>query len=230
MRSHQFFFLVLIFIASSCNDPEPKFNMVFTNSANLQEGVLYYLFLADNNGELLEYIPLRNEAVATFTKPKVLRENYQFSIAKVFSNTVRISTYLNTPPNSYYYRIGDGQNNSPISVGKFSIYAPERNSYNHFTVDSEKMKSLGILNNTQFEVNLTSPTSDLFIGVTTSSDPVPRYFYNPEIQTGGSMTFNAELINGLSVMNAEVVDLVEEQSYMAYATIFGNTSTHSNVV
>lgn len=190
----------------------------------------YYVFLSDNQGNVLEYKLLedRKEKVV-FNRPETESETYQLTVVSTFNNHYWINTYVNVPSGDYFVK--SLFVTQPPSVGKHTLLVPDRNTYGVFFMESEKGISFNPVNNhTQYDIQLSSENTNLFLGISSSAYPGHIYYFDPEIKTGETTTVDNALITHFIPMNSSVVDLMAEQSTIGFASVFGNSENRSTLV
>jgi hypothetical protein len=207
-----------------------NFLLSFSTVDFVAEVTKYYVFLSDHQGNLLEFKLLEDrKEKAIFTRPETESDTYQLSVVFTFNNHYWINTYVNVPPDNYFVK--SAFINQPVSVGKHTVVVPDRNTYSGFFIESENGISFNPVNNfTQYDISLSSSTSNLFLGFYSSTYPEPIYYFDPEIKAGEITTVDNTLIAQFKPMSSTDIDLSAEQSSFAFALVFGNTQKRSTPV
>jgi hypothetical protein len=207
-----------------------NFLMSFSTIDFVAQTSEYYVFLSDHQGNLLEYKLLDDrKEKAIFNRPETESESYQLHLVSRNNNYYWINSYVNVPPDNYFVK--SFFVNQAVSVGQHTVMVPDRNTYASFFIESQNGISFLPENNfTQYNISLSSPTSNLFIGFTSTTYPEPIYYYDPEISAGEVTVLDNTLIAQFTPMSNTEIDLSAEQSTVAFALVYGNTQTRSTPV
>lgn len=218
------FFMVLasclMIFLSHCKEDEPtppgkKLALTF-----LPEGLsaTAEVYVTDPDGNLLES-ELANGQI-TFFNVNESAPHYDLTIIDLISpDNYAIKTYQQVPSSSYFIK-----NNSPAVDGLHRISFPTVASYENFKIQSEHLKAILPVSDTEFDLQLTQSKSDVFLTLEKDDSGKPSYLFLLQAEVGKTTVMDEVTLNKFTAMTAKKINSTQSLTDSYHYQVYGNIS------
>lgn len=210
----------LMIFLSNCNEDEPtapgkKLALTF-----LPEGLsaTAEIYVTDPDRNMLESELVNGQI--TFFNPNESAPHYDLTIIDLIStDSYAIKTYQQVPSSSYFIK-----NNSPAVAGLHRISFPSVASYKNFKIQSEHLKAILPVSDTQFDLQLTQSKSDVFLTLEKDDSGKPSYLFLQQAEVGKTTVVDEVTLNKFTAMTAKLINSAQSLTDSYHYHVYGNIS------
>lgn len=198
------------------DEPAPASNLALTI---LTEGLssTAEIFVTDQSGNVLES-SIANGQMNFFIKD-LPSPYYDLTIIDLLSlNQYSIKTYLKVPSASYFIK----SSTQSTVAGLHRISFPNIMNYNHFNMQSEHLKDIIPISDTEFDLELTQSKSDVFLTLEKDASGVPSYFIQEQAEVGKTTLLDEVKLNQFNTMLSKTISSPQSLSDSYQYIIYGN--------
>lgn len=210
----------LMLLLNNCKEDEPtppgkKLALTF-----LPEGLsaTAEIYVTDPDGNLLES-ELANGQI-TFYNTNESAPHYDLTIIDLISaDRYAIKTYQQVPSSSYFIK-----SNTPAVAGLHRISFPAVANYKNFKIQSEHLKAILPVSDTEFDLQLTQSKSDVFLTLEKDDSGTPSYLVLQQAEVGKTTVIDEVMLNKFTAMTAKLVGSAQSLTDSYHYQVYGNIS------
>jgi hypothetical protein len=198
-----------------------------SNTVTPASGIIKWLVLSDNTGNVIEYKNMKEGGTFKFLYPLDFKDaDFDISIINYYDNpgnpdfkgSYDITTIKNVAPGQAVTY----EDEAP-SVGRYTLNGFNANSYSSYIFSSKDLVSYNYVSENQYALNLAQPTSDFYFWIGKQNQQ-QFYYYVPSISIGNALTIDDNFVSQMKPMTQQRIDFAADLAVNFAITVVSGKS------